>query len=97
MTAGKYSRSQIQNVIAQADGDIDDALTLLQQQDNARPSSMFSEGVVSKHTKQNVPDQRANSKFGGIYSKKKRAAPEVSKTPKLMQAEQALTGADYFS
>ena len=58
---------------------------------------MFSEGVVSKRTKQNVSDQRANSKFGGIYSKGKRSAPEVLKAPKLMKAEQALTGADYFS
>ena len=29
LTAGKYSRSQIQNALAQADGDIDDALALL--------------------------------------------------------------------
>lgn len=49
---------------------MDDALVFLQEAE--RPSSMFSEGVVSKRTKQDVDEQRANSKFGGIYSKRKR-------------------------
>lgn len=59
---------------------------------------MFSEGVVSKKTKENVSEQRANSKFGGIYSKGKRSANAgPQKAPRLIRVEEALTGADYFS
>lgn len=72
LTEGKYSRAQISNALSQADNDIDDALEILQKSDNERPSSMFSAGVVSKRTKENVQEQRANSKFTGIYSKAKR-------------------------
>ena len=49
LTAGKFTRAQIEAALTQADNDIDDALEQLQA--GERPSSMFSEGVVSKHTK----------------------------------------------
>ena len=82
LTAGKYTRVQIVEALKKADDDIDDALTMLQEND--RPSSMFSEGVVSKRTKQSVDEQRANSKFDGIYSKRKRTtANALPKHPKL--------------
>ena len=58
---------------------------------------MFSEGVVSKRTKQSVDEQRANSKFDGIYSKRKRTTANARpKAPKLQQAEDALCGSDLF-
>ncbi len=52
LTAGKYSRVKVEAAWKEADGDLDDALAVLQAQD--RPTSMFSEGVVSKRTKENV-------------------------------------------
>lgn len=60
---------------------------------------MFSEGVVSKRTKQTVDEQRANSKFDGLYSKKKRTLNNqgLVKSHKLQEAEEKLNGLDYFS
>ena len=97
LTAGKYSMAKVQAALKQADGDIDDALALLQQEE--RPTSMFSEGVVSKRTKQTVDEQRANSKFDGLYSKKKRTLNNqgLVKSHKLQEAEEKLNGLDYFS
>ena len=61
--------------------------------------SMFSEGVVSKRTKESVDEQRANSKFDGIYSKRKRGGGPASKSKpeNLQKVEDSINGADYFS
>ena len=99
LTAGKYTRTQIEEALRKADGDMDDALTVLQEAE--RPTSMFSEGVVSKRTKDNLDNQRANSKFGGIYSKKKRggtgATNNQSKPAKLLKVEESIDRVDYFT
>ena len=60
---------------------------------------MFSEGVVSKRTKESVDEQRANSKFGGIYSKKRRlrGTNQGEKPANLLKVEDSISGADYFS
>ena len=58
---------------------------------------MFSEGVVSKKTKDNLVEQRANSKFNGIYSKRKGGQSDTGKSEKLQKVEEDLNGTDYFS
>ena len=70
LTAGKYTRAQIEAALRKTENDIDDALAALQEAE--RPTSMFSQGVVSKRTKDGIDNQRANSRFDGIYSKRKR-------------------------
>ena len=57
---------------------------------------MFSEGVVSKRTKESINEQRANSKFGGIYSKRKQGASAKTKPTQLQKVEDAISGIDYF-
>ena len=57
---------------------------------------MFAKELVST-TKQKVAQQKANSKFGGIYSKAKpRKWANTAKPSKLAEVEDKLQ-ADYFS
>ena len=57
---------------------------------------MFSEGVVSKRTKESVDEQRANSKFGGIYSKRRQMTNKQEKPARLREAELKLDSLPHF-